>query len=167
MLAALALAFAAPAQAEQVCSYDSIRATAPASRFAANGDGTVTDTATGLVWKRRSEGQDWDGSTCTGAATAHTWQQALVLADGASFAGRGDWRLPNIKELASIVELACSSPAIDLGPFPATPGSAYWSSSPRAGNAGYAWYVYFSLGYDGKYYKYSTYHVRLVRADSD
>ncbi len=48
----------------QTCNHDSIPATAPASRFSDNGDGTATDTLTGLLWKRCSEGQTWDGATC-------------------------------------------------------------------------------------------------------
>jgi hypothetical protein len=98
----------------------------------------VTDTATGLTWKRCSEGQSWDGATCAGSAMYHTWQQALQVADTASYAGQSDWRLPNAKELASIVEQACYSPAIDEAVFPATPSSYYWSSSPGASNAGRA-----------------------------
>ncbi len=109
----------------QVCKYDSIPATAPASRFTDNGDGTVTDQASGLQWKRCSEGQDWSGGTCTGSAGGYTWQQALQRADTASFAGKGDWRLPNINELTSIVEEACYAAAIDLGVFSATPGNWY------------------------------------------
>jgi len=123
---------AASSPAAQTCQYDSIPATAPGSRFVDFGDGTVGDKATGLQWKRCSEGQTWSGSTCTGIASSHTWQAALQLAEGASDAGRSDWRLPNIKELASIVEQACVSPAIDLAAFPGTASAGYWSSSHLA-----------------------------------
>ena len=165
-LIGLCLALAAgSALAAQTCKYDSISATAPASRFADNGDGTVTDKATGLQWKRCSEGQTWDGATCTGWATTHIWQQALQLAEGASYAGKGDWRLPNIKELGGIVEQACSDLAIDLAVFPGpgTPGYWFWSSSPYAYSAAYAWVVDFSGGQDARYIKNSDYFVRLVR----
>ena len=155
---------AAGVAADQICKYDSIPATAPASRFTDNGDGTVTDKVTALQWKRCSEGQTWSGGTCIGNATYYTWQQALQLADGASFAGKSDWRLPNIKELASIVEQACYDPAIDLVVFPGTPvWPQFWSSSPYADGAGHAWIVYFNYGYDGAYSKYNAYQVRLVR----
>ena len=137
------------ALAAQTCKYDSIPATAPASRFTDNGDGTVTDKATGLQWKRCSEGQTWYGGTCTGNATSHTWQQALQLADGASYAGKDDWRLPNIKELASIVERACYDPAIDLGGLSGYAVEPFWSSSPNAYSADYAWVVDFDYGNDG------------------
>jgi len=151
------------ALAEQVCKYDSITATAPASRFTDNGDGTVTDKVNGLQWKRCSEGQTWDGGTCTGNVTSHNWQQALLLADGTTYAGNNDWRLPNIKELGSIVELACIDPAIDLAVFPGTPGSDAWSSSPYGYLADLAWKVYFNLGSAGTHAKGNDYQVRLVR----
>ena len=117
------LALVAPgASADQTCKYDSIPATAPASRF--------TDKTTGRQWKRCSEGQIWSGGTCTGSVTGHRWQQALQLTEGASYAGNGDWRLPNNKDLASIVEQACYTPAIDLSVFPGAPSSYFWSFSP-------------------------------------
>jgi hypothetical protein len=71
--AALALGALAVGPAQATCNYASIVATAPASRFTDNGDGTVTDTATGLQWKRCSEGQSWDGATCSGTATNYYW----------------------------------------------------------------------------------------------
>lgn len=147
----------------QTCKYDSIGATAPASRFADNGDGTATDRATGLQWKRCSEGQTWSGGTCTENAAGYNWQAALQRAEAASFAGKDDWRLPNVNELTSIVEEACYDPSIDLSVFPATPSAWYWSSSPYASIADLAWYVSFYGGYDGDNYKYFDYPVRLVR----
>ena len=91
------LLLADTAVGQQTCKYDSIVATAPTYRFTDNGDGTATDRATGLMWKRCSEGQTWDGTTCTGAETFHNWQQALQLADGPSYAGYTDWRLPSVQ----------------------------------------------------------------------
>lgn len=151
------------ALAEQVCKYDSIAATAPASRFTDNRDGTVTDQATGLQWKRCSEGQDWSGGTCTGTAGDYNWQQALQRADTASFAGKDDWRLPNVNELTSIVEEACYAPAIDLGVFPAIPGLVYWSSSPHSYYPDYALYVSFGYGFLIDYAKDGALFLRLVR----
>lgn len=126
---------AGPVLAAQVCEYNSVIATAPANRFTDNGDGTVTDKVTDLQWKRCSEGQTWSGNTCTGSAATYavyTWQAVLQLADSASYAGHNDWRLPNIKELASIIELACYDPAIDLSVFPATDSGSWWTSTPNA-----------------------------------
>ncbi len=152
---------AAGAAAAQTCNYGGIPATAPASRFTDNGDGTVTDKSTGLQWQRCSQGQAWSSGTCAGTATAHAWQAALQLAEAVSYAGQSDWRLPNIKELASIVEQACYSPAIDLAVFPGTPSSYFWSSSYYMAND--ALDVYFSYGSDGNDRKYRGKQVRLVR----
>ena len=71
-----------------------------------NNDGTITDQATGLMWTQADSGQ------------ALSWQNALAWAEGLEFAGHSDWRLPNAKELQSIVDYARSpdttnSPAID------------------------------------------------------
>jgi hypothetical protein len=59
------------------------------------------------MWMRCALGQNWNGATCTGSGQAYTWQAALQAAEGSSFAGYSDWRLPDIKELSSIVEQAC------------------------------------------------------------
>jgi hypothetical protein len=157
-----ALTGARPGIAEQVC--DGTRATHSASRFEDNGDGTVTDRQSGLVWKRCSEGQAWDGGTCTGGASTYAWQQALQLADTASYAGKDDWRLPELKELASIVERACHSPAIDQWVFPATPSAWYWSSRSVTSCSGGAWGVSFEYGDAGSDDEGSANHVRLVRS---
>ena len=158
---------AAGASADQTCKYDSIPATTPANRFTDNGDGTVTDKVTALQWKRCSEGQTWSGGTCTGSYTIHIWQGALQLAEGASYAGKSDWRLPNIKELASIVEQACYGPAIDLEVFPGTALSYFWSSSPYGDvsgiDHGIAWLVNFDYGVDQYGNQGIAYQVRLVR----
>jgi hypothetical protein len=154
------------ALAAQDCHYNSIAATAPASRFTDNGNGTVTDKAIGLEWRRCSEGQTWSGDTCTGTAGTFTWQQALQRADTASYAGKDDWRLPNVNELASIVEQACYGPAIDLGVFPETATDYFWSSSPHAYYSYSAWLVYFHDGYvdvGSNYNKGYAAYVRLVR----
>lgn len=108
------LAVFPPASAEY-CRND-IPATAPDSRFTANGDGTVTDHATGLIWKQCPEGRD--GSNCSvGNLTTLDWQRALQEAEKANFAGSTDWRLPSINELESLVEQRCYAPAINANFF--------------------------------------------------
>lgn len=144
----------------QICKTDSIIATTPDSRFTPIGNGAeVKDKVTGLIWQRCSIGQTWDGNTCTGNATSHTWQQALTVAKNL---GKG-YRLPNIKELASIVEEQCYDPAINSKTFPNTPSNWYWSSSPNAYYNGNAWGVYFHDGNDGDPYKNGSSYVRAVR----
>jgi hypothetical protein len=139
-----------------------VPATTPDSRFSNNDDGTVTDIRTGLVWKRCSEGQAWDGTTCAGTASTYTWQTALQAGAASAYAGKSDWRLPNIKELDSIVERQCYSPAINSTIFPNTPASVFWSGSPYAGSY-YAWLVHFYYGYDSYDYRSDSFYVRLVR----
>ncbi|MGR0481469.1 MAG: Lcl C-terminal domain-containing protein [Candidatus Electronema sp. V4] len=130
----------------------SIPASTPGSQLIDNGNGTITDSKTGLMWKQCIEGLS--GSGCaTGSAGSFTWQQALqqlgTVNAGGGFAGHADWRLPNINELRSIVEEQCYNPAINATRFPNTPSLHFWSGSPVAVNSGYAWSVDFSLGDSG------------------
>ena len=125
-------------------------ASTPNSQLIDNSNGTVTDSKTGLMWKQCSEGQTFSSGSCTGSAGTFTWQQALQqpgTVNTSGFAGYTDWRLPNIRELRSIVEDQCSSPAINLNRFPNTPNSYFWSGSPVAGSSDGAWSVYFIYGY--------------------
>jgi hypothetical protein len=148
--------------AAQLCHSYWPRPSTPINRFVNNGDGTVSDTITGITWKRCSEGLS--GATCeTGIAATFTWQGALQAAATSSFAGKNDWRLPNIKELGSIVERQCTMPAINEIVFPATPTMSFWSSSPFAENPKFAWNVYFPYGISDGNDKNYQFFVRLVR----
>jgi len=133
--------------------------TATSDHLVDNNDGTVSDSKTALVWQKCSLGQTYNSTTnvCDGSATALTWQAALQQESV-------EWRVPNIKELSSIVELSCYSPSINETVFPATIISTYWSSSPYADYSDLAWAVYFGAGSDDTYDKYSDYYVRLVRS---
>ena len=128
-----------------------IAASTPTTDFVDNGDGTVTHSKTGLMWKQCTEGLSGAGCA-TGAATKYTWQGALqaaqTLNNTGGFAGFTDWRVPNIKALNSIVENQCIAPSVNVTIFPATIGSWYWSASPYAGFATYAWVVGFNKGND-------------------
>ncbi len=162
LLAVAILVLSGTGHAAQTCR-DDIRATAPDSRYQDNGNGTVTDLATGLIWKQCAEGRSGAGCA-TGSAQTFTWQAALQHAEAAVFAGSSLWRLPNKNELASLVERRCYDPAINSRFFPNTPSNWFWSSSPDADYSGYAWLVYFSDGYVSDSKKYYTRYVRLVRA---
>ena len=96
--------------------------------------------------------------------STYTWEQALEAAASNALNSTSDWRLPNIKELASIVEEACYGPAINLELFPDTPSDDFWSSSPDAYDSRSAWYVYFYSGYGGSHGRDDSEYVRLVRS---
>jgi len=118
--------------------FDNILETTPTSQFSLNSDGTATDNKTGLTWMRCSLGQTWDGATCTGTATTTTWQTALSLAESTTFAGSSNWRLPNIKELGSLIEeTACGNwqAKINQTVFPNTHLFGHWSSTPDIKNS--------------------------------
>jgi len=126
----------------------------PNPRFTDNGDGTVTDNLTELIWLK--------DANCFGQ---RTWNNALSdsnglasgscgLTDGSS---AGDWRLPNSNELASLVHKGHYDPAVPdtLGtgrcsqgdPFNNVQLHTYWSSTPGAGSSESAWFVYMGNGY--------------------
>jgi hypothetical protein len=138
----------------------------PSADFTDNGNGTVTHAKTGLMWKQCAEGLS--GATCaTGAATETTWSNALAAAENSSFAGFTDWRLPNLKELHSIVETCGNNPAINQNMFPAMPapafGSVFWSASSYASSPGNAWVFVFGGGGGVGTSKASLVFSRLVR----
>lgn len=84
--------------------------------WVSNGDGTVTDVATGLIWQQQDDG------------VARNYSAAIVYCQGLSLAGQSDWRLPNIKELASILDFRFSVPYIDRRDFLGTPLGGEFSS---------------------------------------
>ncbi|MCP3956143.1 MAG: DUF1566 domain-containing protein [Desulfobacterales bacterium] len=164
ILALSGLPGAVNAAFNQTCRNDSnVPASTPTSRFSDHGNGTVTDTQTELMWAKCAEGLR-DSACSTGSASGHTWKAALDLADSSELAGHDDWRLPNIKELLSIVEERCATPAINLSVFPNTPAMYFWSASPNANNTSNAWYVDFSYGYSNGSSRDGGRRVRLVRS---
>lgn len=155
----VSLVFLIPNAQAQICN-ENMEKTAPDSRFVNNLDGTVTDKRTGLIWKQCHEGKTTVNTACdTGSDTPYTWQQAIAqvaIVNSQNFAGANTWRLPNIKELASLVERACYDPAINEKFFPhtaLTSNGRYWSSTPDANRTNpttlekdYAWHVKFVGG---------------------
>jgi len=150
----------------QTCN-GSITASAPDSHYTDNGDGTVTDSQTGLMWRQCSEGQGTVLTECdTGSAATYTWQGALQRAqtvNGVGFGGHNDWRLPNRNELVSLIESRCISPAINETVFPNTGVLGYWSASPNASSSDGAWNVVFYSGRVSSLDKNNALYVRLVR----
>ena len=134
------------------------------SQFTVSGD-EVTDMSSGLTWRRCAEGQVWNESMsiCTGTALQFTHQQALMrAADQAKLTGK-PWKVPNVKELGSIVKRGVVGAFIDTAAFPATPKSSFWASTPYAGSSELAWGVGFFAGDIGASQRGSVSHVRLVR----
>ena len=120
------------------------------NRWCDNGNGTVTDLTTCLVWLKKA---DWGGpkkwEDCTTHDDAHT--RAGILCAGATDANlsdgsvEGDWRLPTKTELVGLVNgtpnLRCLSGPCNQYGFTGVQSDPYWSSSTYAGNTSYAWLV--------------------------
>ena len=142
----------------------------PNPRFTDNGNGTVTDNLTGLIWTKNA---DCQGGRNWGDALAHCnalMSGACGLTDGSV---AGNWRLPNRRELESLVDLRYYNPAMpntagtgqatEGDPFTNLQSKVYWSSSTHAYSTYYAWYVGFYSGHVTSNTKTFTYYVRCVR----
>ncbi len=131
-------------------------------RFTDLTDGTVQDNLTGLVWLKNAGcfgSQPW--STALSSAKGLK-SGACGLSDGSV---AGDWRLPNVEQLESLVDLSRYSPALPFGhPFISVQAYYYWSSSTGANYTDYAWFVNMSYGYVGYGYKTYNYYVWPVRS---
>ena len=154
------------AAAEQACGG------APSSlsieRFQDNGDDTVTDMDSKLVWMRCAGGQQWREQRCAGTANAFAWAEAQrhaarVNQEGAAF--YNDWRVPSLRELATIADRACENPRTNLAVFPDTPAAPFWSSTTRAGKTEGERALALSFGSEGVMVagKDERFHLRLVR----
>jgi hypothetical protein len=115
-----------------------VAANAPAGRYTIPGDGTVYDTMTQLTWQQAVPAQSLGSS----AAMTYCSQNMANLPGG-------PWRLPNIKELQTLVdESQVNGPMVDPTAFPGvngTPGWGFLSSSPVVGLSGFVWCVDFGL----------------------
>ncbi|MEK6777346.1 MAG: DUF1566 domain-containing protein [bacterium] len=128
----------------------------PAPRFMNNGDSTVTDNLTGLIWTQNA-GTPTVGS-CTGGYK--NWQGSLdyvTCLNNINYLGHSDWRLPNVNELESLINADEPNSAtwLNVQGFTNVQSSYYWSSSSYADDTGYAWivnmwYGYVDVGYGNK-----------------
>lgn len=128
------------------------------NNFVDNGDQTISDTNTGLMWAQNDDGVTLD------------WENALDYAENSTLAAHSDWRLPNVKELQGIVDYSYSPSATDaskIGPaidpiFNCTQivneggdddYGYYWTNTSANFTSGepyyYAWYVAFGMAVDG------------------
>jgi hypothetical protein len=97
--------------------------------FTDNGNGTVTDGLTALVWQKIPR------------TDTLNWEAALAYADTLTLAGFTDWRLPNIKELQSINDETLVNPSLAPLFSVGTGARQYWSSTTQKGITGNAWYL--------------------------
>ena len=135
--------------------------------FTVNPDGTVSDSRTGLMWDQCLLGQD-HANACEGPGDPFKWQEGLAAAEAMnakSWLGHDDWRLPNVRELRSLVERACVQPGIDRNVFLNAPTDpAVLTSSTYPGLPTAMWVVGFSDGgYVATFGKNLDHRVRLVR----
>ena len=130
-------------------------------RFTDNGDGTVTDNLTALIWLKNANcygPPNW----ATALSNANTLANGSCgLSDGST---AGQWRLPNVNELHSLIDLTQSNPALPAGhPFTGVRSSFYWTSTPVADSTSYAWFVFLYNGVVGDDDETMTYYVWPVR----
>lgn len=130
--------------------------------YTINADNTITDNRTGLMWRRCSQGMT-DDATCTGTAGTYTREGALASCEGET-ADYTDWRLPNAKELFSLVKFEGAAPFIDQTIFPATVSNYYWTGTTYVPNTSYAMSVDVSGGLVSASVKTGSNYVRCVRA---
>jgi hypothetical protein len=117
------------------------------NKFKDNGDGTITDEATGLTWMKADSGKGMD------------WPSALEYAENMELAGHSDWRLPNAKELQTIIDYTRSpdttdsasiDPVFQCSEITNEAGqkdfAQYWTGSSHVGSRGAATATYFAFG---------------------
>lgn len=169
LMAQLTLAGAVSAQGatlQQTCV--AANSNLPLTRFQDNGDGTVTDVNSKLMWMRCPSGQRWIDARCTGQATSYNWAAAVRQADQISSNGEAffnDWRVPALRDLATITDRGCKNPRTNLVVFPGTPPSAFWSSTARPGGKSEDLAFALSFGVEGVLAarKDERFYLRLVR----
>jgi hypothetical protein len=146
--------------------------------YADNGDGTVTDSRTGLMWEKNS-----DDDSIHDKDNLYDWDEAfarIASLNAMSFAGHTDWRLPNLRELTSIISYGSVLPAV-LSAFDTAcaPGCTvltcscsvygsipYWTSTTHVFFTEDAWGVFFRDGEVLNGFKTNPTHVRAVRGGS-
>lgn len=102
----------------------------PLPRFTENEDETVTDNMTGLMWAKNA------------LHVPMTWDDGISYCNDFNFAEYNDWRLPNVRELQSLVDYGRCNPALPEGhPFVGVVTTYYWTSTTAAANEDYVWSV--------------------------
>jgi hypothetical protein len=125
----------------------------------------TVDNVTGLMWVTNPKDPC---ATCPGGYVSmgsFSWEQAMAQCEGIDYAGYTDWRLPNIKELSSIVDFTAQNPSINTTYFMNTITGNNWSSTTYVGGPAGAWNVVFSYGFINSNAKTFGYYVRCVRGN--
>lgn len=160
-------------------------------RFRDNGDGTISDLSTGLMWEKKCgecRGPHRSRALLSleakrGATSVPEWLDELNREGGAGFAGYDDWRLPDVEELQSIVDYERFNPSVPSA-FDApqcgiscldvrdsacscTALNAYWTSTTVAANPERAFVIGFNLGLVGDLEKREEAMARAVRDGAD
>lgn len=150
----------------------------PTPRFTDKGNGTIKDNLTGLIWLKNAD--------CIQDTIARDWATALFEVASLNTSGtmndhdcgdtsgkkgthQTDWRLPNIRELYSLVDFAFFKPAIserNIFVFPVAQLLHYWSSTTDASSSGLAWFVDLDFGDLTVADKRGFLHVIAVRGGS-
>jgi Protein of unknown function (DUF1566) len=150
-------------------------------RYRDNGDGTITDANTSLMWEKKVAEQglhfhDNHFVWTPGPGSVWDWVASLNAENGgAGFANHTDWRLPNLRELQSIVDYQNSAPAVasefntactpgcGMGACSCTEPSNLWTSTTFMADSTLAWWVDFANGFVGTDAKTAAWHARAVR----
>jgi hypothetical protein len=122
-----------------------------AEHFKDNGDGTVTDNFTGLIWQQVK------------AQNTMTWEEALTYASGLLLAGKSDWRVPNVKEIQSLNDTKLFKPSCNRNYFTNILSGNFWSSTTLVNAPARAWDInvdYGIVSYNDKILKENVLCVR-------
>jgi hypothetical protein len=127
------------------------------------GQPVVLDSVTGLSWQGCTG--ELSGSNCDlGAIRLRYWIDALSYCQNLTWGGYGDWYLPNVMELRSIVNNRTAAPALDSTIFSATPSDYFWTSTTSVAEGGAkAWRIDFNMGAADDGDKTLEHAVRCVR----
>ncbi len=123
--------------------------------FTDNGNGTVTDKRTGLIWEQHASELE--------SSDQKTWEEAITYCEELSLGAALDWRLPNVRELGMLIDFSRRDPASDATFFPNIKTSYYWTSTSYMYDLSKAWYITFYDGFHLGTYKTVSNYVRCVR----
>lgn len=120
-------------------------------RFIDNGDDTITDRATGLMWEKIP------------SSSTYTWSAAIAHAEQLTLAGYTNWRLPNINELLSLINYNSYYNATYSPFFDAMQTGSYFSSTAYKEYIWFKWGIDFYIGLNAYYDITDAYYVICVR----